>query len=79
MIVKRPNSPKHPQKDKGIRATSPRGYVDPDAMCDNTQISGTTWGELKEKAMAENYLKTSPFARYLSKNEKETLKMLIEK
>ena len=48
-------------------------------MCDETRISAARWGDLKEKAMEPDYLKKSPFARYLSKNEKETLKILIEK
>ena len=72
MVKKRPNSPRN-------RGASPRGYVNPDEMCDYTKISGATWGDLKEQAMEPDYLKKSTFARYLSKNEKETLRILIEK
>ena len=56
---------------------SPKGPVDPDTMNDETKVSGETWGDLKERAMKDNYLETSQFVKYLSSREKETLTHLI--
>ena len=44
------------------------------SLSDETIISGTTWGSLKKNAMEPDYMKKSPFAKYLKKAEKETLK-----
>ena len=46
-------------------------------LSDDTSISGTTWGELKQKAMEPGYMQKSTFVRYLTKLEKDTLKLLI--
>ena len=35
------------------------------SMSDETKISGTTWGELKEKAMQPNYIEKSTFVSVL--------------
>ena len=48
------------------------------ALSDNTQISGATWGELKEKAMQTKYFETSLFVKFLKPHEKNLLKQCIE-
>ena len=48
------------------------------ALSDNTQISGATWGELKEKAMQSKYFETSLFVKFLKPHEKTLLRQCIE-
>ena len=45
---------------------------------DDISISGTTWGEIKERAMQPEYLETSQFVRYLKKSERDILNKLID-
>ena len=47
-------------------------------VTDNTQISGATWGELKEKAMKPGYLEKSLFVKFLKPHEKTLIKQCIE-
>ena len=36
-------------------------------LSDDTKISGTTWFELKSKAMEPNYIENSPFVKLINK------------
>ena len=47
-------------------------------LSDDTKISGTTWFELKSKAMEPGYIETSPFVKLLNKSEREILLAAIE-
>ena len=50
----------------------------PPTLSDNTQISGATWGELKEKAMQPGYMEKSLFVKFLKPHEKTLIKQCIE-
>ena len=49
-----------------------------DDFYNDIKISGTTWGEIKDRALEPGYLDKSAFVKYLKKTEKELLKKLIK-
>ena len=65
--------------ESGSKPNSPRGPVDPDYMTDETFVSGVAWSELKQKAMADDYMEKSSFVKYLTPIQKETLTNLIKR
>ena len=61
-------------KDEIIRSMTNHLSIE---LSDDTSVSGTTWGEIKGQAMEPGYMQKSTFVRYLTKLEKDTLRLLI--
>ena len=70
----RDNTLKNIQNDFGEKYSS----IPDIELSDDIKISGTTWFELKSKAMEPNYIETSPFVKLLNKSEREILLAAIE-